>query len=554
MKQPRDYQFHAIDGNEEFPGINRCLRDHQSALLVMATGLGKTVVMSKVANEWTNGNVLCLAHRIELCDQMADTLAGELGYHPVVEQGERGTDPESLFASGAVIVGSIQSMISNRRLRKFSKHPFGLVIIDEAHRATSPSYTKLIDALSKMNPELRVLGVTATPNRTDGTALGLVFQTVAFDMGIVPGIDAGWLVDIHQKFAIVEDLDLSKIKKTRNQFGEMDFDAKEMEAILTQEGPLHAMSRPVLDVTADGQQAIIFAASVNHAHLWAAVLNHYRPECAVAIDGTMQKGPGSQRTEAVNRFKAGELQFLLNMGIFTEGFDAPKTEFIIMGRPTQSKLVYTQMLGRGTRPLPGVVDGLATAEERKDAIAASGKPYCTVLDFVGNNKHKVCTATDVLGGNFDVDIRGGADELMVTKSGNVRDALNKAKASLLLEAEEERRKPMRKIIQGVEVKYTIGDVDTFGGHHTNGSAKIGRGTVTDGQIAALINLGVVEETAYGYARKQAGAVIDALRKKRCTIKQAATLRKYGYNPDGFNADQASAQIQRIADNGWQRPE
>jgi|HubBroStandDraft_6_1064221.scaffolds.fasta_scaffold75915_2 superfamily II DNA or RNA helicase len=554
-KNLRDYQCWSIDGNADFPGILLALRDHKSALLVLATGLGKSVVVAKVANEWTNGNVLVLAHRIELIDQLADTLHAELGYKPVIEQGPRGTDPESLFASGAIIVGSIQSMITEKRLRKFAKHPFGLVIIDEAHRATSPSYQKLIDRLREMNPELRVLGVTATPNRTDGTALGLVFEVVAYQMDIVAGIDAGWLVDIHQKFAVVGELDLSKVKLVKNEFGEMDFNAKEMEALLTQEGPLHAMSRPVLDCTTDGQQAIIFAASVSHAHLWAAVLNHYRPGCAAAIDGTMLKGEGQQRTEAVKRFKAGELQFLLNMNIATEGFDAPKTSFVIMGRPTKSLLVYTQMLGRGTRALAGVVDGLATAEERKDAIAASAKPFCTVLDFVGNTKHEVVTATDVLGGNFDVDIRDGADEIIGSQGvANVRDALTKARASMLLEMEERRRKPLRNVVQKVEVPYQIGDVGKFGGHHANGSVtKTSRGGATDGQVTALINLGVQREAAEGYGRKQASAVINALRQKRCTIKQAATLSKHGYDPKDFNSDTASEQIQKIADNGWRRP-
>src|SRR5262249_46173640 len=174
--------------------------------------------------------------------------------------------------------------------RKVGDHPFGLMIIDEAHRATSASYVKLVDRYRELDPECRLLGVTATPNRTDSTALGLVFDSVAFEMGIVDGIDAGWLVDIQQKFAVVEELDLSKVTCRRNELGEMDFKPAELEALLLQEGPLHAMSRPVLDCTRDGQQAIIFAASVPHARLWAAVLNHYRPGCAAAIDGTMENG------------------------------------------------------------------------------------------------------------------------------------------------------------------------------------------------------------------------------------------------------------------------
>jgi superfamily II DNA or RNA helicase len=498
--------------------------------------------------------VLCLAHRIELVDQMADALAGELGYKPVVEQGVRGLDPETLFAAGHVVVGSIQSMITENRLRKFRDHPFGLILIDEAHRATSPSYVKLVDGYRDLDPECRVLGVTATPNRTDGTALGLVFESVAFEMGIVEGIDAGWLVDIRQKFAVVDTIDLSKVPLTRNEFGEVDFKQADLEALLSQEGPLHAMSRPVLDSTAQGEQAIVFAASVAHAHLWAAVLNHYRPGCAAAIDGTMPNLPGQPRWEIVRRYREGSLQFLVNYGIATEGFDAPKTTCVVMGRPTKSRLIYAQMFGRCTRPLPGCVDGLPTPEERKDAIRASSKPWATVLDFVGNSRMQVITATDVLGGNYDVDVRKAADDIIGARgSSSALDALAKAKASMLLEAEEVKRRPIRNAVQATQVQYQLSDVDPFGPVQVSSPPRRSRGGSTDAQIAALVNLGVEQATAAGYGKKQAGAVLESLRSKRCTIKQAATLRKFGFNPDEHNWYTASAKIQEIADAGWKRP-
>lgn len=554
MKTLRDYQEAAIIGNDRFPGIITALTAHKSTICVMATGLGKSVVMAKVANSWTKGNVLLLAHRIELLDQIADHMAGELGYRPSVEQGVRGMDVDSMFAAGHVVVGSIQSMITARRIKKFKEHPFGLILIDECHRATSASYVKLIERYRAIDPECRILGVTATPNRTDGTAMGLIFESVAFDMGIVDGIDAGWLVDIKQKFAICESIDLSQVKLTRNEFGEVDFKQSDLEALLSQEGPMHAMSRPVLDCTSNGEQAIIFTASVAHAHMWAAVLNHYRPECAKAIDGTMETQEGSERHNIVKRYKAGDLQFLLNFGVATEGFDAPATELVIMGRPTKSKLIYQQMLGRCIRPLLGTVDGLPTPEERKDAIAASRKPWATVLDFVGNSKMQVVTATDILGGNYDVDIRNAADEIIGSREGsmNARDALAKARASLLLEAEERRRRPLRTAVQGVKVNYELIDVDPFGPTPVFNGQQTNRGGATDAQVAALVNLGITRDDALRFGKRQASAVMDKLRQERCTVKQAATLQKFGYAPTEFNAKTASDQIQKIADNGWRK--
>jgi hypothetical protein len=283
-------------------------------------------------------------------------------------------------------------------------------------------------------------------------------------------------------------------------------------------------------------------------------LNHYRRDCAAAIDGTMPNGLGQPRSEIIRRYKEGKIQFLVKYGIATEGFDAPNTAFVVMGRPTKSLLVSTQMLGRCTRPLPNIVDGLPTAEERKDAIKVSAKPYATVLDFVGNSKIQVVTATDVLGGNYDVDVRNAADEIIGARgTGNALDALAKARASLLLEAEEARRRPIRNAVQATHLNYHLRDVDAFGPAPSRTSPRIRRGGATDAQIAVLVNLGVEQERAAGYSKKQAGVVIDKLRAQRCTIRQANTLRKFGFNPDKFNAQTASEQIQKIADSGWRFP-
>lgn len=522
---------------------------HNSCALVLATGLGKTVVLSRIAQEWTGRNVLVLAHRIELVDQAAESIANEIGYMPVIEQAERGCDPDLLHQGGQIICGSIQTMCSARRLRKFSRFPFGLVIIDECHRAVSKSYRDFLEHFWKLNPDMRVLGVTATPNRTDGKALGLVFQKESFQMGIVPGIDQGWLVDVHQKFGIVEEVDFSKIACTRNEFGERDFKQEDLERVLSEEGPLQAMSQPVLDITRDGQQAIIFSAGVNHAHLWAMVLNRYRPGCAAAVDGSTERG---LRNQLVRRYKEGELQFLLNFGVFTEGFDAPNTQFVIMGRPTQSLLTYTQMLGRGTRPLPGVVDGIPTPEGRRDAISLSAKPYLTVLDFVGNSKHKIVSAVDVLGGNYSLEDKELAAKRLKNKTGNVREEIRKAKAAMVLLQEEEKRKNI-KVAQG-SVGYQLKDVSPFehGAVPVGGSVKTKRGTLTDAQLNALQALGCPYGDVVSFSRKQAGAVITDLRKKRCTLNQAKVLKRAGYDPSKYNTESASRIIDTLKENGWRR--
>jgi superfamily II DNA or RNA helicase len=514
-----------------------------STLLVLPTGCGKTIVMAKIAAAWERGNVLLLAHRIELLDQAADKMEPELGYRPVVEQGERGMDADCLWHGGAVLVGSVQTMRGEARMEKFRRAPFDLVLIDEAHHATAASYRKVVDYFRGLNPHVRVLGVTATPNRADDTALGIVFDSVAYEMGIAQAIDLGWLVPVEQEYVAVEEVDFSAVGTAKNDLGESDLKAADLESVLVEEEALHALARPILD-KAGSRQCLVFTAGVAHAHLLAAVLNRYRDGSAKAVDG---KTLDAERKAAVAAFARGELQFLTNFGVFTEGFDVPSVALVAMGRPTKSVGLYTQMLGRGTRPLPGVVDGPPAPESRRAAIAASGKPKVLVLDFVGNSRHKLVSSVDVLGGNYDAEVRELARKQVADRKGaDVMKELKKARAELLLMKEQERR---RGVV--ARVGYSTQAVDPFGHDAAPGASSVEqtRGGASDAQIAFLVGLGVQRDTAARFNRRQASAVIEDLKAKRCTSKQRAVLARYGEDPD-VNFEEASATIDAIARNGW----
>lgn len=538
----RDYQDAAT-----LAAIKEFLDGRRSTLIVLPTGCGKTVIFARMASEWQTGNVLVLAHRIELLDQAADKLVPELGYRPPIEQGLRGLDEDMLWQGGNVIVGSVQTMRNIKRMQKYRECPFGLVIVDEAHHATSASYRQILDTCLEFNPNCRVLGVTATPHRADNTALGIVFESVAFGMELQEAIELGWLVGIRQEFVQIDDVDFSNIRMTTNKHGERDFPREELEAILTEEHALHAMAKPILDKSANGQQCLIFNAGVAHAHLMAAVLNRHKDNSAAAVDGKTDK---EKRNEIVKDFHRGKLQYLCNFGVFTEGFDCPATSIVFMARPTKSPSLYLQMLGRGTRPLGGVVDGPPTPDLRKAAILASAKPHMLVVDYVGNSRHKPVSTIDALGGNYDVDVRKLAENRIKEKGGDVRDELEKAKADFTLLAEEK----IRRQIKASKVDYVTQEVDVFG----HGAApveqgmEVPRGGCSDQQISLLVGLGVKYETAAGYSRRQAHAVIDSLTKTRCTKRQLNVLKKYGYEMMPF--EEAKKTIDRIAANGWKRPE
>ncbi len=552
-KTLRDYQFEALAAvNGDFAG------GVKSTVLVLATGLGKTVVFARMASEWQHGNVLIIAHRVELLDQAADKLQSELGYRPPIEQGERGLDCDDVQSGGNVIVGSVQTLRNMKRMEKYRKHPFGLVIIDECHHATAASYRKIMDICREFNPECRFLGVTATPNRTDKAALGMVFDSAAYTLNILSGIDRGWLVPVKQEsIYLPEDaVDFSSVPTSRNELGEMDFDRASLEAILTEEGPLHAMAKPMLDRCVG--QTLAFTVGVTHAHLLAKVLNRYRPGCAAAVDG---KTEDRQRAAINTAFHEGAFQFLLNFGTHTEGFDSPACSNVVMGRPTKSISLFTQMLGRGTRPLEGVVDGRPDAGARKAAIAASGKPHCTVMDFCGNTRHRPASCVDVLGGDYDVEVRALAAEM--AKDGvkaDTTDLLEKARIAKILgdlrafddamAKAEKKAEDARKKILAKDVKYEVRETSWDDMPDMGNEVKSNRGSSTDKQVYALTSLGVRYDTAAGYTKKQASAVIDKLRTERCTIKQANILREYGHDAAGVNFEQAQKIIDGIKSKGW----
>jgi superfamily II DNA or RNA helicase len=351
----RPYQVDAI------AGIRSALGGHASTACVLPTGCGKTSVAATLMNEWPGGHCLFLAHTRELVDQAAARLADELGYPPVVEMGSRGGDTGLFYQGGMVVVGSVQSMVTDRRLTKYDRHPFDLIVVDEAHRATSGSYRKIVDHFTAINKACKVVGLTATPNRADGTALGLVFESVGFAMDIPDAIDGGWLVPVRQRSVVVSDVEITGPSRT-NELGEKDFTDAAVESVMLDERALAATADPLVREAA-GRPTIVFAATVRHAHQLAAVIDRLAPGAAAAVDG---ETPPEQRADVIAKFRTGQIQFLCNAQLFTEGFDAPNCSCVAVARPTKSAGRYTQMVGRGLRPLPGVVDIPGDAQDRDD--------------------------------------------------------------------------------------------------------------------------------------------------------------------------------------------
>jgi superfamily II DNA or RNA helicase len=254
------------------------------------------------------------------------------------------------------------------------------VLVHNCHHGISPSYQNLINYY-RQNKNLKVLGVTATPDRTDEEALGQIFQTVAYDYEILDGITDGWLVPIEQQFVSIAGLDFSSVRTTAG-----DLNGADLNAVMEAESNMQGVAGASIEIIGN-RRTIIFTASVKQAEVVCNILNRHRAGMAEWVCGLTNK---DVRRETLARFESGATQVVCNCGVLTEGFDNPAVEVIVMARPTKSRSLYAQMAGRSTRPLPGIVDGPETADERRVAIAQSDKKSCWIIDFVGNSgRHKL---------------------------------------------------------------------------------------------------------------------------------------------------------------------
>lgn len=546
MIKLRDYQQNAVKS------IYDSWRDNDSCLVVMATGLGKTVVLSQVIDDSirnNGGRWLVVAGRQEIVEQNFRTLSKVTGQDVAIEMAENRTY-EYGFRKPKVISASVQTLIANSggraRMEKFNPNEFSGVIIDEAHHAVSPSYQQVIDYFNAGGA--KVLGVTATPDRADEMALGKVFESVAFEYDVVEGILNGWLVPIKQCAVNVSSLDFSGVKTTAG-----DLNGAELSDILTYEENLHRMVYPTIEIAKD-RRCLIFAATVAHAERISEIINrHGRGKAASVRAGT----PKDERRDIFRRYADGEFQFLVNVGIATEGWDDPATDgrgvqMIAMMRPTKSRSLYSQMCGRGTRALPGTIDGILDAGDRKQAIANSNKKSLTVLDFVGNaGRHKLMHAGDILGGKWDDEVVSRVYENAQKSEQEEIDLLlemNMEEANLKREAEAKRRSFVR-----VSADYNLEEVSPFdflGVVPKRVPGWFKGKPITDKQASLLRRNGVPNLQDLNVA--QASQLIDHIM-SRPSDKQAQVLKRAGLDPNEFDRQSASDMITKLKNNSWKVP-
>ncbi|MGB0888908.1 MAG: putative quorum-sensing-regulated virulence factor [Solirubrobacterales bacterium] len=403
---PRDYQLDFVDA------CHRAWAEHDAVLGVLPTGMGKTVCFVEIASRWQDGRVLIIAPQIELVGQAAKKIRQHTGISPGIEQAHNRSN-ETVWGRSPFVVASKSTLLSVTRERvERDKHgvlqrrpaarryerlqDIGLVIVDEAHEGMTPAFLEILNHYKQGGA--KVLGVTATPRRHDGKSLKLAYEVCAYQMGIRDAIDQGWLVGPKSHCLQLKSLDLSKVGTKSTG----DFKDRELAEALEEEKVVYEIA--ALTAAESGNlKTVVYCESITQARQVAAVLSsqHERNAQYISSQCTSQK-----RREVLESFTddpAG-VQIVCNVGILTTGWDFPGLEHIVMARPTKSLPLYTQMLGRGTRPLEGVVDFPAsTPELRRQAIATSRKPHFKLTDLRDNSlQHKLVSAVDVLGGSMDL--------------------------------------------------------------------------------------------------------------------------------------------------------
>lgn len=364
----------------QIEAVTREWRSVRSTLVSSPTGTGKTelfcLALERRLAEHPDHRALVLAHSRKLVFQAAERIKKRLGIDPIIEMGDYRNEDRSAsdLWECPIVVGTMQTIATRCRESRLAPDRVHTLIIDEAHRTAGATYRKLVAHYHNA----KILGVTATPDRTDEQKIigrGNLYESLAYHYPLyhemaASAITDGWLVPIRQGYVKVEGLELAQIAK-------QDYSAEAIEKIWAQEQILHRLCSPLPQVVGD-RQGVIFCATIDQAEAVSAVLPEYAPRGCVVVHG---KVTDEDRESRLAAFESRAVQYVVTVDALIEGWDSQAVEAVIVYRPTKSRSRKAQMVGRGTRPIAGLLDGVADPAERRRLIAESAKPELLVIDF-----------------------------------------------------------------------------------------------------------------------------------------------------------------------------
>lgn len=491
-------------------------------LVVLPTGCGKTIVFAKITEECVRKGerVLILAHRGELLEQASDKLFKATGLKSSVEKAEN----SCLDSWYRVTVGSVQTLMREKRLQQFDESYFDTIIIDEAHHCISDSYQRIINYFS----EAHILGVTATPDRGDMKNLGSVFDSLAYEYTLPKAIKEGYLSPI-KAVTIPLKLDLSGVA---TQAG--DFKASDIDTAL--DPYLYQIAKEMKNYCKN-RKTVVFLPLVKTSKKFRNILNENGFRAAEV------NGESEDRAEVLADFDSGKYNVLCNSMLLTEGWDCPSVDCVIVLRPTKVRGLYCQMVGRGTR----------LCEGKKDLL---------LLDFLWHTeRHELCRPAHLICESEEVANK--MTENLANKAGceiDIEEAEQQASEDVVAQREEalaktlsEMKKRKRKLVDPLQYEMSIQAEDlasyvpAFGWEMS---------PPTDKQKANLEKLGVFPDEIDNAGKAQ--KLLDRLSKRRneglTTPKQIRFLEGKGFQHVGtWQFEKAKNLIDRIAANGWHIP-
>ena len=490
----RPYQDEAVEAIR-----NEFARGKKSTLLVLPTGTGKTITFGMVARKTIlRGNkVLVLAHREELINQAVDKLF-ELGITSGIEKAQ--SHARSLFEPDCVIA-TVQTM-QRQRLESWKPDHFKLVITDEAHHATASTYQKIY----KHFRSAYHLGVTATADRADEDELCDVFESVAYEMSLWEAMKAPDPGPYLCRLKFVQcdvQIDLRSIRTTAG-----DFNLGDLEEVIT----------PAIDTLANAirqeigdRRTLVFTPDVGSSQAMASALS------SLGLAAEASWGNDSGRKDKVNRLHSGATQVLCNCALLTEGFDCPEIAAVVLCRPTKSRLLFSQMVGRGTR-------------------LANGKTDCLIVDFDYQTvKHDLVKPVELFDTTHtDIEALACAQEILVAEPGvDLMDAIERG------ERVHQERSILRVKARERDVKYRKVSYDPLDVCDTLGMLSRGfkapentANRATEKQVEILAKKGVTgaEMLSKRKASDMIGILFDRQNRGLATLKQVSWLISKGVEP------------------------
>lgn len=512
----RPYQEQAKDAV-----IGEWDRGVKKTLLVLPTGTGKTIVFSKVIEDRVKKGqrVLVLAHRGELLDQAADKLYKSTGLRCAVEKAE-----ETCVGSWyRVVVGSVQTLMREKRLERLSKNYFNTIVIDEAHHCISEGYRRVLDYFDNAD----VLGVTATPDRGDMKNLGQVFESLAYEYTLPQAIRDGYLSPI-KALTIPLRLDLTNVGVQSGDFKAGDLgDALEPYLL----GIAEEMRNYCLE-----RKTVVFLPLIKTSQKFRDILNEKGFRAAEV------NGESADRAQILKDFDCGKYNVLCNSMLLTEGWDCPSVDCVVVLRPTKVRSLYSQMVGRGTR-------------------LCEGKDHLLLLDFLWHTqRHELCRPASLICERAEVAEKMTENLEQAGCPVDIEEAEKQAESDVVAQREaalakelEEMKTRKRQLVDPLQFEMSIqaedlsGYVPSFGWEMAPPSDK---------QLKSLEKFGIMPDEIDNAGK--ASMLLDRLHKRMTegltTPKQIRCLEKRGFRHVGtWLFRDAQEMIGRMAACGWRIP-